>query len=206
MKKSSLLIIFTSVTSLIAGLETRAQGISEYGGLMAMPKPMGSAQTMGGSMNKLYGAPTRALQGLGATGQTGSVGSTGATGNNGATGATGNNGATGASGLAGATGATGSGATGATGDAGATGATGDAGATGAAVLGPAAGAFAGRVLDRSLVVRAVGTSRRFHVRVSADAALPRRLCQRQVGVHAVLIAERGRHRCHGGTRESASTA
>ena len=71
MKKSSLLIIFTSVTSLIAGLETRAQGISEYGGLMAMPKPMGSAQTMGGSMNKLYGAPTRALQGLGATGQTG---------------------------------------------------------------------------------------------------------------------------------------
>lgn len=71
MKKSSLLIVITSATSLIAGSKAYAQGIAEYGGLMAMPKPMGSAQTMGSSMNKLYGAPNKALQGLGATGQTG---------------------------------------------------------------------------------------------------------------------------------------
>jgi len=48
-----------------------AQGIAEYGSLMAMPKPMGSANAMGSGMNKLYGAPTKALHGLGSTGQTG---------------------------------------------------------------------------------------------------------------------------------------
>ncbi len=56
----------------------KAQGMSEYGGLMAMPKPMGSAQTMGGGLNKLYGAPNKALSGIGSgSGPTGSTGSGG---------------------------------------------------------------------------------------------------------------------------------
>ncbi len=72
-KIASLIIFLT----LGAGHKVTAQGIAEYGSLMAMPKPMGAAHTMGGGMNKLYGAPTKALQGVSggngshASGQTG---------------------------------------------------------------------------------------------------------------------------------------
>lgn len=59
-KTASLILLVT----LCAGQKTMAQGIAEYGSLMAMPKPMGAAHTMGGGMNKLYGAPTKALQGV----------------------------------------------------------------------------------------------------------------------------------------------
>lgn len=76
MKPNKTALLFLLSTSLAAATfsfsqNAFAQGISEYGSLMAMPKPMGSAHTMGGSMNKLYGAPTRALQGSGSSGQTG---------------------------------------------------------------------------------------------------------------------------------------
>ncbi len=72
-KTASLILLVTLCT----GQKATAQGIAEYGSLMAMPKPMGAAHTMGGGMNKLYGAPTKALQGVSgssgshASGQTG---------------------------------------------------------------------------------------------------------------------------------------
>lgn len=73
LNKIALLILLSSslTQTPLSCPSASAQGIAEYGGLMAMPKPMGSAHTMGGSMNKLYGAPNRALQGLGSAGQTG---------------------------------------------------------------------------------------------------------------------------------------
>lgn len=59
-KTASLILLVTLCT----GQKATAQGIAEYGSLMAMPKPMGAAHTMGSGMNKLYGAPTKALQGV----------------------------------------------------------------------------------------------------------------------------------------------
>ncbi|MDX2107004.1 MAG: tetratricopeptide repeat protein [Candidatus Melainabacteria bacterium] len=72
-KTAPLFLVSASLAATVLSVSQNAfaQGISEYGSLMAMPKPMGSAHTMGGSMNKLYGAPTKALQGLGSSGQTG---------------------------------------------------------------------------------------------------------------------------------------
>jgi len=69
-KTASLMLLMLICTS----QKAMAQGIAEYGSLMAMPKPTGAAHTMGGGMNKLYGAPTKALQGISsgsASGQTG---------------------------------------------------------------------------------------------------------------------------------------
>ncbi len=46
-----------------------AQGISEYGSLMAMPKPMGAAHSMTGGLNKSFGSVNKSLNSISGAGQ-----------------------------------------------------------------------------------------------------------------------------------------
>ncbi|MBX9666410.1 MAG: tetratricopeptide repeat protein [Candidatus Obscuribacterales bacterium] len=68
MKKHSPIVLqhfgVALLVSLSCCIDASAQGISEYGGVMAMPKgvPGGGGNPLGGALNNLYGSPYRGMQ------------------------------------------------------------------------------------------------------------------------------------------------
>lgn len=64
--------IFAFSIIILTAQSAFAQGIAEYGGLMAMPKPMGAAHSVTGGLNKSFGSVNKSLNSITGSGQSGS--------------------------------------------------------------------------------------------------------------------------------------